>query len=61
MIASIVEAIIAALRAIPVIDSWFKKHELDRDKDGRKDVDKEHDKNAEKGRPSDDFWDDRHL
>lgn len=57
----IVEAIIAALRVIPIIDSWFRKSELDKDKDGRGKVDKEHDKNAEKGRPSDDFWDDRHV
>ena len=61
MITAIVDAIVAALRAIPIIDSWFKKSELDRELADKKKVDQEHDKNRETRRPKDDFWSDRGM
>lgn len=61
MIEKIVELILALLRLIPIVDSWFRKAELDKEKDARKDVEKEHEKNKETGRPSNEFWDKRGL
>lgn len=56
MISAIIEAIVQALKAIPYFDKWFSKSELDKENQGKHDVDKEHDANEKTKRPSDDFW-----
>lgn len=58
---AVIDAIVAALKAIPVVAEWFKKYELDIEQGIRKDIDEEHSKNSESGRPSNEFWEKRHL
>jgi hypothetical protein len=61
MATGIIEAIVAALKSIPYFDKWFTKAEQDKETSARADVDKEAQNNEKDGRPSNDFWDDRHV
>lgn len=55
----IVDIVLALLAAIPILDRWFTRTPIEKEKEKRADVDQEHEKNKESGRPSNDFWQDR--
>jgi hypothetical protein len=55
------EAIVAFLKSIPIIADWLKKAPLDKERQDREAAAKEHEKTAKEGRPSNEFFDERHL
>ncbi len=61
MIDSILQAVIAVFKTIPIFSDWVKKYEIDKEQKEREKIDEAHDKGKETGRPVDDFWDKRHL
>lgn len=63
MVQLIVQAVFAALQAIPILNKWFSSSDLDKESAAGNAIDKEHDNNAKPHndiiRPSGDFWKDR--
>lgn len=61
MIKLILEAFIAFFQGLPIIEKWFEKSSIDQAEKDRAAVDQEQEKDAKTGRPSDEFWNKRHL
>lgn len=51
MFAAILEAIVAALKALPLFDKWFTKAPIEQEEKDKADVRAEMDKFRETGRP----------
>jgi hypothetical protein len=61
MIIAVVNFLTALLVGIPVIMNAVKKAKIDQDKESRKKIDEDQQKSIKEGRPTNAFWDDRHL
>ncbi len=58
MIEGIIAAIVALLQAIPIFNKWFTKSDIENENQKKEQIEKEHQDNAEKKRPSGEFWKD---
>ena len=61
MVAQILALLASIFGSIPILDKWFRKSPIEKEKKEKQKVDEEHQENKETRRPSGDFWKDHHL